>query len=115
MTRKKKSKVLAQRLGTFFDSKTVADVVTPVKSWQRLPQFEKRKLAGQLLATLSPGVLAESGYLERRSGDRSAADPRSLRATRLRLGAARAGNALLIVSLVVASWLLASVGTQPLA
>ena len=53
------------------------------------PMFAKRQLAGQLLATLSPMVLAETGYLERRGGDRDGADPRSLRAMRLRLGAAR--------------------------
>jgi hypothetical protein len=93
MTRKKKSSVLAQRLGTFFAAQTVADVVTPAASRPNMPQLAKRKLASQLLATLSPTVLAETGYLERRGGDRSEASPRSLRAARLRRGAARAANA----------------------
>jgi len=96
MTRKKKSSALARRLGTFFAAQTVADVVTPAASRRpQPPQLSKRKLASQLLATLSPAVLAETGYLERRGGDRSEADPRSLRAVRPRHGAARAGNALI--------------------
>ena len=93
MTRKKKSRVLAQRLATFFAAQTVTDVVTPAASRPTMPQLAKRKLASQLLATLSPTVLAETGYLERRGGDRSEAHPRSLRAARLRRGAARAANA----------------------
>jgi hypothetical protein len=55
-----------------------------------LSLIEKYRLAHQLLATLSPLVLAETGHLERRGGDRSPADPESLRAGRLREGAARA-------------------------
>jgi hypothetical protein len=115
MTRRKQSSALAQRLGTFFKAQTVADVVTPATSRPRQPQFEKRQLAGQLLATLSPAVLAETGYSERRGGDRSDADPRSLRAARLRHGAARARTALLAIGPVVASWLLTSAAAHPFA
>lgn len=93
MTGKDHPSALAQQLGTFFVAQTVAEMVEPVAPRPRIPQLEKRTLAGQLLATLSPEVLAESGYLERRGGDRSGADPRSLYAGRLRHAAARTRHA----------------------
>ncbi len=84
----------AQRLGTFFTAQTVVEVVTSLTSRPRLPLLEKRTLARQLLSTLSPAVLVAAGYLERRGGDRDQADPRSLRAVRLRHGAARSATAI---------------------
>src|SRR5260221_257578 len=83
----------AQRLGTFFTAQTVVEVVTSLTSRPPLPLLEKRTLARQLLSTLSPAVLVAAGYLERRGGDRDQADPRSLRAVRLRHGAARSATA----------------------
>jgi hypothetical protein len=82
----RKSSALARRLHAAAAASR-ATKVADRSALPPLPLFEKRKLAGQLLATLSPVVLAETGYLERRGGDRSPADPRSLRAMRLRLGA----------------------------
>src|SRR5262249_48604891 len=84
----------ATRLAQFFQAKTLVDIgagAPPKPAPARpSPLIEKYQLARQLLATLSPVVLAESGHLERRAGDRSKADPDSLRAARLRRGAARA-------------------------
>ena len=81
MIRKKQPHALAQRLGAFFAAPTVADVVAPVATPRpRLPQFEKRRLARQLLATLSQAVLAETGHSEGRGHDR--AGPRTRRTPR---------------------------------
>jgi hypothetical protein len=80
MVRKKQPHALAQRLGAFFAAPTVADVVAPVAPRPRLPQFEKRRLARQLLATLSQAVLAETGHSEGRGHDR--AGPRTRRPPR---------------------------------
>ncbi|MBI3514513.1 MAG: hypothetical protein HY060_10685 [Proteobacteria bacterium] len=82
-----------QRLAAFFAPKTMVDLgATPQVPAHRpapSPLLARYQLARQLLATLSPLVLAETGHLERRGGDRSKADPDSLRAARLRRAAAR--------------------------
>lgn len=80
---------LAQRLGQFFTLHTATELgVAPPR--RPSPLIEKDQLARQLLATLSPLVLAETGHLERRGADRDGAEPESLRAARLRASAARA-------------------------
>ncbi len=86
---------LAQRLAKFFGAQTIAELVpagtqtAPAKPVVEVRLLQKRKLVRQLLGTLSPVTLAETGYLERRGADRSKADPRSLRAARLRRAAAQ--------------------------
>jgi hypothetical protein len=85
----------ATRLAAFFQPTTLVAIGAaarpkPAAPPPPSPLVEKYQLARQLLATLSPLVLAESGHLERRGRDRSTAAPDSLRAARLRRGAARA-------------------------
>jgi hypothetical protein len=63
----RKSSALARRLHAAAAASRATKVVDR-SALPPLPLFEKRKLAEQLLATLSPVVLAETGYLERRGG-----------------------------------------------